>query len=117
MFRWSRVVALLLFATAFLAAQTPDSASIRGQVVDQSHAAVTGAEITAINSLLGWKRSAHSDASGNFSFSGLPVGIYSLLVHQDKFADLHRELTLMGGATISRRSWKRILPWAASACT
>ncbi|HZS29113.1 MAG TPA: carboxypeptidase regulatory-like domain-containing protein [Candidatus Angelobacter sp.] len=78
-------------------AQTPDAASIRGQVQDQTHAAVTGAEVRIKNAVLDIERTTSTDASGQFSFTGLPVGAYSLTVHKDKFADLSRDLTLVGG--------------------
>src|SRR5947209_10971095 len=96
MFRLSIPVAFLL-ASAFLAGQTPDAASIRGQVLDPSKAAVTGAEIKITNTRVGTERSTHTDSSGHFSFSGLPVGSYTLTIHKAQFADLQRELTLMGG--------------------
>src|SRR6185437_13043413 len=78
-------------------AQTPDAASVRGQVLDQTHAAVTNAEVRIKNAVLGIERATRTDASGQFSFTGLPVGAYFLTVHKSKFADLSRELTLVGG--------------------
>lgn len=99
MFRLSRVVlaVLLLFSALFLAAQTPDASTLRGQVLDQTRAAVSGAEIKITNARLGAERSTRSDSSGYFSFSGLPAGSYTLTVHKDQFASLRRELTLVGG--------------------
>ena len=102
MFRLSFILGLL-FSAAFLAAQTPDSASLRGQVMDQTRAAVSGAEIKIVNIGVGSERSTRSDSSGSFSFSGLPAGSYSLTVHKDQFADLHREITLMGGTNADVR--------------
>ncbi|HEX5432815.1 MAG TPA: TonB-dependent receptor [Candidatus Angelobacter sp.] len=96
MSRLSLILALLL-SRIFLAAQTPDSASLRGQVLDQTHAAVIGAQVKITNSRLATAKSTQTDASGRFSFSGMPVGDYSLTVHQDGFADLQRDITLVGG--------------------
>ncbi len=96
MFRFSSILALLL-SGAFLTAQTPDAASLRGQILDQTHAVVSGAEIKITNNRLDTERSTRSDASGHFSFSGLPIGPYTLTVHKGQFADLHRQLTLVGG--------------------
>lgn len=76
MFRLSLLFATLVSA-ASLMAQTPDTASIRGQVFDQTHAAVSGAEVKITNIRVGSKRSTHTDSSRHFSFSGLPVGSYS----------------------------------------
>lgn len=87
----------ILVSAASLIGQTPDTASIRGQVLDQTRAAVAGAEVKITNNRVGTERTTRSDASGHFSFSGLPVGAYSLTVHKDQFAELHRDLTLVGG--------------------
>ena len=65
------IVLLSFFAT--LSAQTPDAASVHGQVIDQDRAAVAGAQIKVTNSLSGIERSAQSDSSGQFSLEGLPV--------------------------------------------
>src|ERR1051326_598812 len=90
MLRLPAILAFLL-CSAFLVAQTPNTATIRGQVLDQTEAAVSGAEVRITNSRVGGERTTHSDPGGHFSFSGLPVGSYSLIVHKDQFADLQRE--------------------------
>jgi hypothetical protein len=98
MFRLSPMLLLIvLLSAAFMAAQTPDAASIRGQILDQTHAAVSGAEVRITNNRVGAERSTRTNSSGHFSFSGLPIGPYTLTVHKDQFADLHRQLTLIGG--------------------
>ncbi|HEY1938775.1 MAG TPA: carboxypeptidase regulatory-like domain-containing protein [Candidatus Angelobacter sp.] len=96
MFRLPLLLAFL-FSCIFLAAQTPDSSSIRGQVFDPSHAVVPSAEVKISNGRIALEKSAQTDSSGRFSFSGLPVGSYTLTVHKDKFADLQRDITLVGG--------------------
>jgi len=95
----NRILAILALLSpgVFSLAQTPNTASIRGQVLDQSRAAAQDAEVTISNTVVRFERTGRTDSSGNFSFSGLPVGTYSLVAHKDKFADLRRELTLMGG--------------------
>jgi len=82
-------------------AQTPDTATIRGQIVDQSHAGVAGADVTAINSLTGLKRISQTDGLGNFSLPGLPVaGSYDIVASKNGFADGRlSKVTLEGGAT------------------
>src|ERR1700760_1501374 len=93
------VLAVMLIAAAPLAAQTPDTASMRGQVFDQTHAAVASAEIKITSTLLGSERTTRTDASGGFSFSGLPVGSYVITAHRERFSDVTREITLLGGTT------------------
>lgn len=48
-------------------AQTPDTATIRGRVLDQSHASVSGVRINAKNTLTGFARSTETDLSGWYS--------------------------------------------------
>ena len=89
---------LALFLSAvFLAAQTPDTAIVRGQVLDQTRAAISGAEVKITNIHLGTERTTQSDSSGHFSFYGLAIGSYTLTVHKSQFADRTRALTLIGG--------------------
>ena len=80
-------VALLLAGSLVLSAQTPDTATIHGRVVDQSHAAVAGVDVTVTNSQTGLKRTAQSESSGDFSITGLPVsGSYTISASKQGFA-------------------------------
>ncbi|HUJ31341.1 MAG TPA: carboxypeptidase regulatory-like domain-containing protein [Candidatus Acidoferrum sp.] len=100
--KWaSRFVFLVLVSAVPVRAQTPDTATIHGQVTDQSHAAVPGAEVSATNTLTGLKRTTHADSSGSFSLGGLPVaGSYDVTAHKDGFADAKLSgISLIGGTT------------------
>jgi hypothetical protein len=96
----SFTLALFLLCSAFLAGQTPDTASIRGQVLDPGKAAIVGAEVKIANARVGTERATRTDAAGRFSFAGLPVGSYSLTIHKEQFADLERDLTLIAGTNV-----------------
>ena len=82
-----------------LQAQTPDTATIHGQVLDASHAAVSGVEITVKNSQTGYQRATRSDDTGQFSVVGLPIaGGYEVTAAKPGFADARAaDLTLEGG--------------------
>src|SRR5215469_951539 len=67
-----RFFCLLLLTTSALA-QTPDTATLRGEVLDQTGAAVPGVTVTVTNGLTGLSRSAPTDSTGHFSFAGLPI--------------------------------------------
>jgi hypothetical protein len=84
-------------------AQTPDTATLRGEVEDQSHAPVADAEVTLTNTLSGLKRQVHTDDSGSFSMAGLPIaGQYGITVAKQGFAEAKlTALTLAGGTTAS----------------
>lgn len=91
---------LLTYCSLLLNAQTPDTAAIRGTVLDQSHAAVSRAEITITNSRTGLKRTAQTNNSGNFSVAGLTIeGDYDVSAQKEGFAlAVSKGVTLMGGA-------------------
>jgi len=68
MFRFLSLITILLSSAISLLAQTPDTATLRGQVMDQSHAAITGVEVKITNTLTGAERTARTDASGSFQY-------------------------------------------------
>lgn len=96
---------LAIFFMAFFSlrgfAQTPDTATIQGRIMDQSSAAVSGAQITVTNSATGAQRTATTDSSGNFSVAGLAIsGNYDVTAHKEGFADGEAHaITLVGGRT------------------
>jgi hypothetical protein len=95
-------MAALLSAFALnLAAQTPDTSTIHGRVVDKSQAAITGAEVTVENTLTGLRRTVQTDASGTFSVAALPItGKYNITARKQGFADAHlNDVTLQGGTS------------------
>jgi hypothetical protein len=91
--------AWLLGFSAMLLAQTPDTASIRGLVIDQNKGSVAGAQIKATNSLTKAERTAQSSDSGAFSLEGLPIaGTWTVAASKSGFADAQvADLTLEGG--------------------
>jgi len=99
----SRSLVLLSLLCLIAVAQTPDTATITGQVVDPSHAAVPGVQITAKNTQTGLDRTVQTDSSGNFSIAGLPIaGTYQITAVKQGFADAHlNDITLASGTTAS----------------
>jgi hypothetical protein len=96
-----RAILIALVCLAPLVAQTPDTATINGKVIDASRAAVSGVQITVKNAQTGLERTAQSDASGAFSLAGLPVaGRYSITASKQGFADAQvNNVALQGGTT------------------
>jgi hypothetical protein len=84
-----------------LSAQTPDTATLHGRVVDQSRAGISGVQVTAKNALTGLERVSDTDALGNFSLGGLPIaGKYDVTASKSGFADTQfNEVALAGGTT------------------
>jgi outer membrane receptor protein involved in Fe transport len=99
--RWLFVVAGLLLLPVLTLAQTSDTATLRGRVLDPSQAVLAGSKVTATNSLTGAVRTTTTDAQGVYTFAGLPIaGSYTLAASHDGFQPNETpNLTLMGGVT------------------
>ena len=84
-----------------LSAQTPDSATIRGHVVDETRAGIPGVQVTAKNTQSGLERATQTDDTGHFSLAGLPVsGKYEITAQKSNFAEARlNDVTLAGGTT------------------
>lgn len=92
---------LLVVCCSLSLAQTPDTATLNGHVVDQSQAAVQDVQVTVTNALSGLTRTTHTNQAGDFSFLGLPIaGTYTVSATKSGFATAQsQELRLLGGAT------------------
>ena len=88
----------LLAAT--LAAQTPDTATIRGHILDQSRAPVAGAAVTLTRGGAPILRTTRSDSQGNFTITTLPVdGAYTVVATKEGFGPARLAgINLEGGA-------------------
>ena len=73
---------------------------IRGQVTDQTHAAVPGVKITVRSRETGLQREVKTDAVGAFSISGLPAaGTYDLTAQKQDFAEVHLSNVKISGGS------------------
>lgn len=97
--------AFLLIASALIA-QTTDTASIRGSVLDSNGAAVAGATITIENLATGGHRSVQSDLRGEYTFGALPItGSYRLRIAGSGFAEVtNGPFVLRAGETATFRT-------------
>ena len=73
------LICLLLFGAPGLQAQSTFG-SIVGTVQDASGAVVPGAKVTLLNTGTSAQREVASDASGNFTFSNIDVGKYTVTI-------------------------------------
>ena len=82
-------------------AQTPDTATIQGQVTDSDYAAIVGAHIRVVNTISTFTRTAKTNAVGRYSIVELPVG-GEYIVTADKIGLAEAQsapVTLAGGVT------------------
>lgn len=82
----SVIIGLFILTSVFLAVGQTINGTISGSVVDQQNAAIAGATVTVKDARTGFQRSATTNDSGIFRFSGLSVGIYSVQVDSTGFA-------------------------------
>src|SRR5580658_10386373 len=78
-----KVLFAILLAALCLTAQ--NTANISGTVTDASGAAVSGADVAAINVGNSAKREAKTNAEGQYVFELLPVGEYRIEVNANGF--------------------------------
>ncbi len=92
---------LCVLSAISVAAQTRDSADLRGLVVDQSGAPIPGAVVTVTNSATRAARTFTTDSEGQFRVSALPLtGSYAVSVQKAGFESAARsDLQLQAGQT------------------
>src|SRR5882724_2670063 len=92
----------LLFAVSVSVFGQVNTATVSGSVTDPSHAQVPGAQLQLQSELTGGSLSVSSNSSGQFTFSFVPVGVYTLTVRQAGFQDqVRRGLDLSAGENLS----------------
>lgn len=97
----SVLLLVFLIQTLVASAQTPETATIRGQVLDSAGGAVSGVNIDVSNDRTGVRRQATTDSNGFYSIAALPLtGQYDLTASKGGFADQHTSnLQLKAGVT------------------
>ncbi len=89
-----RNIAVLCVSTALTTgvgsvfAQGIITGSLTGTVQDPSAAVIPGAEITATNNATGVVSTLRSNQAGDFNFSALPVGTYTVIISSSGFSPL-----------------------------
>ena len=69
-------IVLLLSVSASALAQ--ESAVVRGTVTDSTGAVIPGAEVTVVREATDEATTGLTNESGNYEFTGLPPGLYTL---------------------------------------
>jgi hypothetical protein len=91
---------LLLLCCANLIA---DSATIRGRVLDPQDATVTGARTKLLNAAGNKVAESISDTAGNFTFSGIDPGVYSLQIESPSF------VTVVSGVSVASGQQQEVI--------
>ncbi len=100
-----RFLCLSVFFSCFLLAQTPDTSTLTGQVLDESFAPVNQVEVTVLNELSGLSRVTYTNASGDFTMAGLPVNAtYTVSAAKQGFSVARESAVTLRGSTGARFS-------------
>src|SRR5581483_4931004 len=81
-----------LLAIAAVWAQS--SGTIAGRVTDPKASAVPGAQVKLAHGLSGFEHRVTADAEGNFTFTNLPLAVYSLLVGAEGFESAAQQVAV-----------------------
>src|SRR6266404_7669464 len=99
--RTPRIVATLLLLYVSLAIQGSaqvNTASLTGQVTDTAGAVIPNVSVTVKNKATAAERSTNTDSSGYYTFSSLPVGVYSVTIELQGFKRaVHESISLEVG--------------------
>ena len=96
------LVFLYMFIGASIAAAQNSNATITGTIKDQAGAAVSGSQITAINTQTGIQRTGTSDDSGRYTILSLSPGFYDVQAAQSGFSTVaRRNQELLVGTTVT----------------
>jgi hypothetical protein len=82
-------------------AQALTAGTVSGAVVDPNGAVVPNASVTIANSITGYKRTATTDADGNFRFNDVPPNNYQLTVSATGFSAATQSLAVRSAVPIT----------------
>ena len=100
------LVALCVTASPCILAsaqESPTNASVAGQVVDPSGAAIPDTTVTAVQSSTNQPYTFRTDSQGRFRFSLLPPGRYRLTASARGFAQNSQMIDLSVGSAFNLR--------------
>jgi hypothetical protein len=95
--RWRAGVAALCVVIASAAVAQVTTADIVGRVTDSSNAVLPGATVTVDNAGTHETRVAPTNESGDYAFTLLPIGTYTIKIELPGFSSQNARLTLAAG--------------------
>jgi hypothetical protein len=72
--------------------------SVRGIIHDPQHRPVEGATVMLESKSSEWAKNASTDANGEFAFSAVPLGDYSITVANPGFAEALQNVVVISGS-------------------
>ena len=81
----------MAFATIF--------GSVRGVVHDPQHRPIPGAQVTLKAQNSGWTQSQDSNENGEFEFTSVPIGNYTVTVSSQGFQSMQQSVIVQSGTS------------------
>jgi hypothetical protein len=91
---------LLLVSLSAFAQSLGNTGTIKGTVVDQSGAVVTGAHVHISNPVTGYSQETVTGQDGTFSFLNIPPNPYHLAVTAERFAQFTQDVIARGSVPV-----------------
>jgi Carboxypeptidase regulatory-like domain/TonB dependent receptor/TonB-dependent Receptor Plug Domain len=88
------VILLVILGLGFPSALASIFGSVRGIIHDPQHRPVEGAQVTLKAQNSDWTRSATSSASGEFEFTSVPMGSYTVTVSTEGFEQVQENVLI-----------------------
>jgi len=108
------VIGLLMMASSVVQAQVT-TATVYGNITDPTGAAIPSAPVTATNELTGATIVTQSNSAGEFTFTFLPVGRYTIAIEARGFKGQRRTgLDLVAGQSVRLNSTLELGPVSES---
>jgi len=85
---------ILVLVLAASAGQAGIFGTVRGIVHDQQHRPVEDAQVTLRAQHSDWRQETRTDTGGNFSFSAVPVGAYTVRLEKQGFRAMERAVVI-----------------------
>ncbi len=111
--RNASLAALLTISSLPAFSQGIITGTINGTVVDATGAVVPNATITALNPVVGQSYTEKANAQGEFTFSSLPVGDYTLTITMGGFGDLKLQHVLVATGKSTDLGSEKLAPGSA----
>ncbi|HUK30229.1 MAG TPA: TonB-dependent receptor [Candidatus Acidoferrum sp.] len=90
-------IAIVLALLVACASRATIFGTVRGIVHDPQHRPIAGAAVTLKAKLSDWQQMQNTNNDGEFEFSAVPIGDYTVTVRHDSFKDQTQEVVVKSG--------------------
>ncbi|MEO8131191.1 MAG: TonB-dependent receptor, partial [Bryobacteraceae bacterium] len=99
--KWLAVCAMVLSLTSLHGQSLGNAGTIEGTVTDPTGAVIAGAKVAVQNRITGYKKSATTDAAGQFRFPNVPLNSYHLEADAPGFSAFQQDVSVRSSVTVT----------------